>query len=56
MGNNKKEVSTNAGEIKRIMKNLLSQFYADKLEILDKMDNFLGKYILPVLIPDKRKK
>ena len=54
MGNNKEEISTNEGEIKRIRNKLLIQLHTDKLESLDKMDNFLGKCILSKLTPVKR--
>ena len=45
--NEKEEVTTDSAEIQRIMRDYYKQLYADKVDNLEEMDNFLEKHNLP---------
>ena len=45
--NERGEITTDATEIQRIVRNYYEELYAKKFENLDKMDTFLEKYNLP---------
>ena len=47
--NEKEEVTTDTAEIQRIMRDYYKQLYANKMDILEEMENFLGKHNLPRL-------
>ena len=44
------EITTDNTEIQRIIKNYYQQLYANKMDNVDEMDEFLEKYNLPKLI------
>ena len=46
---NKREVTTNAIEIKRVVRNYYEQLHAKKLDNLGEIDTFLETYNLPKL-------
>ena len=46
---NEKEVTTDTAEIQRIMRDYYKQLYANKMDNLEEMDNFLERYNLPRL-------
>ena len=50
----KGEVTTNLAEIQRIMRDYYKQLYANKMDNLEEMDNFLEKYTLPRLNQEER--
>ena len=43
------EITTDNTKIKRIIRNYYQQLYANKMDNLEEMDEFLGKYNLPKL-------
>ena len=47
--NEKRDVTMDTTEIQRIKRNYYKQLYANKMDNLDKMDKFLGRYNLPRL-------
>ena len=47
--NERGEITTDATEIQRIVRNYYEELYAKKCENLDEMDKFLEKYNLPKL-------
>ena len=47
--NEKGEVTTDTAEIQRIMRDYYKQLYANKMDNLEEMDNFLKKHNLPRL-------
>ena len=47
--NEKREVTTDTAEIKRIMRDDYKQVYANKMDSLEEMDKFLEMYNLPRL-------
>ena len=47
--NEKGEVETDTAEIQRIMRDYYKQLYANKIDNLEEMDEFLGKHNLPRL-------
>ena len=46
---NKKEVTTDTAEIQKITRDYYKQIYANKMDNLEEMDEFLGKHNLPRL-------
>ena len=44
---NEKEVTTDTGEIQRIIRHCYKQLYANKMDNLEEMDKFLERYNLP---------
>ena len=49
MRNEKGEVTTDTGEIQRIVRDYYKQLYANKMDNLEETDKFLEKYNLPRL-------
>ena len=49
IGNEKGEVTTDSAEIQRIVREYYDQLYANKMDNLEEMDTFLGKFKLPRL-------
>ena len=49
MRNEKGEVTTDTAEIQRILRDYYKQLYANKMDNLEGMDNFLERYNLPRL-------
>ena len=47
--NEKAEVTTNTAEIQRILRDYYKQLYANKMDNLEEMDQFLERYNLPRL-------
>ena len=47
--NEKGEVTTDNAEIQRIVRDYYEQLYGNKMDILEEMDRFLGKFSLPRL-------
>ena len=47
--NDKGEITTDNAEIQRIMRDYYEQLYSNKIDSLEKMDRFLGKFNLPRL-------
>ena len=45
----KKEVTTDAAEIQRIIRHYYKQLYANKMDNLEEMDKFVERYNLPRL-------
>ena len=54
--NEKGEVTTDVTEIQRIIRDYYVQLYANKMENLEEMDQFLDKYNLPRLNQDEIEK
>ena len=53
--NEKGEVTTDTGEIQRIMRDYYKQLYANKMDNLEEMDKFLEKHNLLRLNQEERK-
>ena len=47
--NEKGQVTTDNAEILRIIRDYYEQLYGDKMDNLEEMDRFLGKFKLPIL-------
>ena len=47
--NEKGEVTTDNGEIQRIIRDYYEQLYGNKMDTLEEMDRFLEKFNLPLL-------
>ena len=47
--NEKGEVTTDTAEIQKIMRDCYKQIYANKMDKLEEINNFLEKYNLPIL-------
>ena len=51
--NEKGEITTDNSEIQRIIRDYYQQLYANKMDNLEEMDEFLEKYNFPKLNQDK---
>ena len=51
--NEKGEVTTENAEIPRILRSYYKQLYGNKMDNLEEMDGFLGKFNLPRLIQEE---
>ena len=52
----KREVTTGTAETQRIIRDYYKQLYANKMDNLEEMDNFLEKHNLPRLKQEEREK
>jgi hypothetical protein len=51
--NQKRDITTESEEIKKIIRSYYTSLYSTKLQNLDEMDNFLDRYYIPKLNQDK---